>query len=178
MKKIFKKICIPAIFYILFWGCSDNTEPVRDARKLSIDEVSSIPGFTWFSFEYSNYEPDPLIVEDIKKSFNPAIHKILFFVKPACTCEIPQEPFPHILKTLRLANVNDTLSEIFSMTNKSDLCPYSHKLPLAKLPTIYIMNMNDTVPVYSIMDTINMIKQLNKDSVIQVEKLILDGLRK
>jgi hypothetical protein len=178
MKKFIKILFLPILVLSLFWGCANTADPVRDARKMVIDEVTGIPGFTWFGIEYDIYQPDSLTVEQIKKAFNPTIHKILYFVKPACTCEIPQQPFPHIVKTMRLANINDSLSELFSMVNTSDNNPYSHKLPLSKLPTIYIMKMNDTIPVYSVMDTIEHAKQINKDTVFEVEKMILEGLRK
>ncbi len=162
---------------ILIPGCINSTEPNKEADKMEINELFGSPKFIWFDVEYKSYQPDQAITQQIQNEFDSDLHRFFFFVKPQCACQIPQKDFAYLIKTLREANISDSSIEIYSMANESYAHPYKNNFELNFLPAYYVMDITDTIPGFSISDTIDNIQKNYPDSIYTVEKLLLEGIK-
>lgn len=177
MKHAAGRICLILIIFALF-GCNQSTEPDKTAKYFTIDELSRTPGYYWFDIEYNAYNPDNSIIQGIKNAFEPDKHRFFFFMRPACSCAEPQKPFVHLIKSLREADIADSNIEIYSMDEVDYEHPYTSNFTLSTLPTYFVINIADTLPVYSLSDTLEYIKQVDpfKYDTLKVEELLLEAL--
>ncbi len=131
-----------AVFVVsILVGCS-TTEPTElKAEKLSMEELTKSPGYSWFSAEMSNYVPNTADVSAIASTMaaNPD-RTVCIFVRPTCSCRGTQRLFPQIVKSLVAANVDMSRVEIWSMRNTTDSQPYPSRLTITELPSIYVFS--------------------------------------
>jgi len=104
---------------------------------LTLEEVRSTPGYSWFDLEMSLYQPDTQLVTAIAQAYQPGDHHFTFFVKPECQCKGTTKLFPRIVRILLGASVPDTAMTIYSMRTPQDRYPDSDIFQLEKLPTIF-----------------------------------------
>jgi hypothetical protein len=174
----FFKRSLPVIMmiFIFITACENTNEPIPDAEYMTSEQIAASPQFFWYQAEFDNYRPNIDVVKMIKEDFDTNRHKVYCFVKPACSCKISQEPLAHVLKTLKMAGIDDKCIFVYSMTSTKCPFPKSENFQLKKLPSIMIVK-NDT-PVFSLMELIDQIKVSFPDSTARVENLILEGLSK
>lgn len=174
MKNHYKFLLLAALLVSIISSCTDTVSPDPDAKLVTVNEVQGMTGYLWFKTEYDLYQPDAAIVDQIRQNFDNSKHELFFFVKPACTCELSQEPFPHIMKVLDAAGIPESKCVIYSMSSVKSKCPLSERMGVNKLPSIFVAK--DTVAVFSVMDAFN--SQKGIDSTTKIEQVLLEGLKK
>lgn len=136
-----KHVIILAIACIVVaGGCTTTETPESTAQKLTLNELTKAPGFTWFVAEMSRFTPNSQFLAPIESAFAAAPgKKICIFVKPTCSCRGTQRLFPQVVKTLLDANVPESRIEIWSMITENDRQPYESSFSISTLPAIYVM---------------------------------------
>lgn len=138
------KLTILAISFfclsMLFSSCNQSTEPqVYEAEIISIDQLNSVPGFSWFPAESKSYVPNDSIVGEIKTAFNAKNRKIFIFVRPACSCDGTTKLFPRLMRVLEKAEIPQSAIVVYSMRSTIDTFLNTENLPQIKfLPTIHV----------------------------------------
>lgn len=136
--KYFIILAIASAFFI--GGCTTTEVPESTAQKLTLDELTKAPGFTWFVAEMSRFTPNSQYLAPIESAFTAAPEKKLcIFVKPTCSCRGTQRLFPQVVKTLLDAKVPDSRIEIWSMSTEKDRHPYEGIVSITTLPAIFVM---------------------------------------
>lgn len=175
--KLFVLFSVSLIFILIMTSCDDSNDVDTSTHKYTRKEISQQPGFLWVDAKADTYEPNKDTVNILKEAFNQNTGKIkfVFFVKPACSCDAKQYPFPYSLKILDLMSLSDTNhTEIYSVYSTSSDNPYKNSgLILKDLPEIFIFKNN--VPIYSVIDSLNL---YGASSSFNLETAILEGLKK
>lgn len=151
---------ILAIVVLTSYSCMNTTE--YQADELTITELSSQPGYAWFSQEVAKYTPSPSDVAAIKSSYASAPFSTYLYVNPSCTCTGTQKHFPHLYSTLKAAGIPDSTMIVLSMLNATTAQPYADKFPVRVLPTFYFVRSsgNDTRKLEPPSDTLSRIDSL------------------
>lgn len=141
-----KRIIILAAFTISLFCLSSCTSeaPPTDAQVMTIQELNSSAGYSWFPSETGLYTPDAAIVNQLKTSFDTNTQKITVYVKPACSCKGTQKLFPQVMKTLMAASIPMRCVTIYSMRTSADKHPMMTKFVVNTLPVFYITR-NDSI---------------------------------
>lgn len=160
---------------LVLFSCSQTSEPNTDARLVTVEEVQQMTGFLWFTTEYNAYNPKSEAINELKQVFNKEQHKIYFFVKPACTCELAQEPFPHLVKVLDQAGIPRECMVIYQMYSPNSIFPERTQIPVSKIPEIVFVSGTENNK--SIMNKIDQFRTENPDSAIVVESFLLDAIK-
>lgn len=149
-----------AILALTSFSCMNTTE--YQAEELSISELSSQPGYAWFSQEVGKYTPSATDVAAIKAAYAAAPFSTYLYVNPSCTCTGTQKHFPHLYSTLKAAGIPDSTMIVLSMLNATTVQPYADKLPVRVLPTFYFVRRtgNDTRKLEPPTDTLSRIDSL------------------
>lgn len=158
----------------MLFSCADSSYSENSIR-VTIAEVPSIGGYSWFQSRFDEYTPKSDMVELIKKNFDAAHHKFYVFAKPACSCEPSNYRFPYSLKVLIEAGIDTSYIEIYSLLKVSSKHPYCSYLILRDLPSMFVIK--DGIPVYSVIDSL-LYDQHFIDTALLVEDYILRGLMK
>lgn len=172
------KILLKLIFFVLIltlFSCVDNSSYSENSIRVTLAEVSSIGGYSWFQPRFDEYKPKSDIVELIKQNFDKTHHKFYIFAKPACSCEPSHSRFPYCLKVLIEAGVDTSYIEIYSLLKVSSKHLYCSYLIIRDLPSMFVVK--DGVPVYSVIDSL-LNDQHYIDTVLLVEDYILKALKK
>lgn len=159
----------------VFVSCSDNST-IPNAMNYEFDELSTMPGYGWFNDEYNGYLVDSSKLQGILENFNPAIHKILFFSRPSCSCPGSHRMFPAVFKILQHAGVPVENMEFYSFSSVGAKHPYDSLMTVSILPSFYVLKSG--VPVYSIMDTLVSNSYYEIEYPTLYEDLIFEGLKK
>lgn len=155
-----------ALCAIITMACSDATSPEYNAERITAHTLSSKLGFEWFPEEVSSFQPDTAAVRAIKDAYSADNHKFYLYVNPSCSCKGTQKLFPHTIRILQDAGVKESDIEIYSMRSTSDKHPYMDKMPVQKLPTVFVVK-NDVV-----------VRSFSEELVGQkLESMILEGVR-
>jgi hypothetical protein len=135
------KILVLALAAVLTLSACSTTEPADlTAEQLTVQELTTTPGYAWFNAEMSGYTPDPAAVSEIRTAMQTSPERrICIFVKPACTCRGTQRLFPQVMKALMAANVDLSRVEIWSMRAATDRHRYEGVLTIAELPSIFVL---------------------------------------
>lgn len=170
-------------FFLLFLSfviflISCDTEPADITAKLmTIEEIKKTPGFDWFQTYYDIYIPNQNIVDSIKTTFNPQIHKLIIYARPVCSsCDTTMKPFPQLIKTLHLANIPDSTFQIYSCRTLSSPHPYKDIFTIRTLPSAFLMKDNSAK--YSVIDTLNYYRTINPNGSYSVEQFLLTALKR
>jgi len=156
-------------------ACSDNATSVN-AEKMTLQEFVKMPGFTWFNYEFNNYQPDDFIVKEIQKKYNSSEHSFVIFAKPSCSCPGKHIQTSEFYKTLEKAQIPFDKCELFSVTSINNEHPYKSTISLHELPTIIILKNGN--PIFSVSDTLNITNSTNKNNDMKIEESLLIGLQK
>lgn len=174
MKSI--KLFLLGTISFFLWNCSEN-EAITDAIPYKIDEINKMPGYGWFYEEYSKYQVDTNLLNEIRKFYNPSVHKILLFTMPSCSCpNLKYKRFPQFYKILQNVGISNDQIEFYSMSSIRSRHPYDSLLLITSLPSFYILKQNK--PIYSITDTLDFNIYYGKTYPIKLEELLLEGLKK
>ncbi|MDX9790427.1 MAG: hypothetical protein WC313_08715 [Candidatus Kapaibacterium sp.] len=173
MKYIYALIILAAMIFIS--ACSENSTNIT-AEKVTVDQLATIPGYTWFNHEIDKYEPLPSVIQEIKETYNPSLHKFVVFMKPSCSCPGKHLQSPGFMKVLQESDIDLNLVEFFTMSNLTNNHPYSEMIILKELPTIIVLKA--TEPVYSVSDTLNSVNSPNSTPNLTIENALLNALRK
>lgn len=140
-----KAFLICAVLAVVAVSCTTTTEPSTEAQRLSMDDLTKTPGFTWFVAELDRFTPNQTFVQGVQTSMQLApSRKVCVFVRPTCSCRGTQRMFPQIMKTLISAGVDANRIEVWSMRNLTDTHPYSGIFSITQLPVVYVLQ-NDSV---------------------------------
>lgn len=154
-----------ALCAIVAMSCSDSTSPEYNAERMTIQTLSSKLGFEWFPAEMAAFQPDTAGIRAIKDAYDADTHKFYLYVNPSCSCKGTQKLFPHTIRILQDAGVKESDIEIYSMRSTSDKHPYMDKMPVQKLPTIFVLKDDTVVRAFS--------EELDGQ---KLEKVILEGI--
>lgn len=175
MNKIIKHIATLFIIVLFANSCNDSTTTIYDAQRMSISEVRIHSGYLWFDVEYHRYQPDQNYIDSIKILFNEEFHKVYFFVKPACACDLSQEYFPYLVKVLHKAGISDSCMIIYSMSSPKSPFPESIYFHVNSIPTIYLTKYFQ--PIATISDSISNELKQNPNAIVKVEKVLYESLK-
>jgi hypothetical protein len=170
-----KLFTLAFLITLLAISCSDNNTNVT-AEKMSMNQLSETPGFSWVYVEMERYTPNDSVIQEIMKAYDPAVHSFILFAKPSCSCPGKQLHTPYFFKTLEAANIPVDKCEIFTMSSLTNNQPYSEIITLTDLPTIVVMKGD--VPVFTITDEISNVSSTNQNTGLSVESALLSGLEK
>jgi hypothetical protein len=162
-----------AILTIVLASCS-NTEEPANTELMTIEKIEATPGYSWFKPRYDDFKPDSLMLLKIKAAYNINTDIFILYAKPSCSCEDAMKIFPNIVKTLDSAGVPPSNILIYSMQNANSPQPWQSKLKVNSIPAAYLLR--DSMPVYSIIDTINYLKKNDPNDLTSIETLILKAL--
>jgi hypothetical protein len=135
------RILFGSILALTFVAC-ESTTPSGTAQLLTMEELTTTPGYAWFPAEMNSYSPSQEMVDAVNARYKAGEHKIYVFVKPSCSCKGTKKLFPQIVKTLEASNIDMSEVEIWSMRYESDSHPYEGKMSIHDLPTIFVMHKN------------------------------------
>ena len=117
----------------------ETVSPSGEAQRLTMDELTSSPGYAWFPAEMNVYTPSSAMVQAINNDYKAGQHKILVFVKPSCSCRGTQRLFPQIMKTITESTINLDDVEIWSMRTEGDGHPYEPENEISELPMVNVL---------------------------------------
>lgn len=129
-----------ALCAVLTMSCSESTSPEYTAEKITVTTLSSKLGYEWFPAEVASFQPDTAAVRAIKEAYNADTHKFYLYVNPSCSCKGTQKLFPHTVRILQEAGVQEANIEIYSMRSTSDKHPHMSKMSVHKLPTVFLVH--------------------------------------
>jgi len=156
--------CLAA--FVVMIGCTTTTEPVTEAQKLSVTELTQTPGFAWFVAEVNSYVPNSVHVDRVRTSMAAAPDKKVFiFVRPACSCRGTQRMFPQVMKTLMSAGIDMGRIEVWSMKTTTDSQPYASMFTVNQLPSFFVVE-NTTLKAALGDDFTTNYNESNADSLI------------
>jgi hypothetical protein len=148
-------------------SCSETTSVDTTAEQLSLQELRTAPGYSWFDAESTHYDTDTLTVAEIATALENNNCRVYAYVKTSCTCVGTQKLFPRVMKVLTDAKLSEDQIEIFSMRAPSNEHPHMSTFDVQSLPSIFIV-MNDSA-------TPTLITNL-PDEPAGVEKLVLEAV--
>ncbi len=126
-------IFIILFFSLLIASCDENIGD-NTAKKKTLTEIRTEPGFEWFDYEFSTYSPDSSALKEIDSLWQIKKSRFLIFVNPSCNCSGTQKVFPSIVKSLKAGNVPDSAIEIFVMIKETYSHPYMNNFKIESLP--------------------------------------------
>jgi len=151
MKYSFLVFSVSIILFAV--ACEETSNPSRDAVKMTKAEIASSVGYSWFNYEWRSYHPNDSLVGVIESSFDPSVHSFYIFMIPGCSCDSIIVSPVELIKTLDNAGVTESDYFIYSMNSKESNHPFEDLLEINRLPAAYMFR--DSLPVYSIIDTLN-----------------------
>ncbi len=149
-------------------GCAQSTQPESTAERLTLQQLQTTPGFAWFSAEFQAYQPDTLLVAEIRQLYRPGFHRFYIYVKPTCSCVGTQKLFPHFVRVLVECGVEAGDYEIYAMHDVGDRHPYGHRWRLQRLPSFFVTAADSLVG--------SLVGDLPPDKTI--EGFLLEALRR
>ncbi len=143
---------------LLIQSCTEEIvpPPAVEAKLMTISEIKTTKGFTWFEKGYDKYNIDTNIVKAIKSKLANTEKTFVVFVNPSCACTGTQEHFPAVVKILNNAGINEPTFKVYTMSNPEVKNPYSDILKINVLPSFFIMQ--DNVPTKSVFDSLEVYK--------------------
>ncbi len=159
----------------LLYSCNESTTTIYDAQRLTISQVRMHSGYLWFDFEYQRYQPDQKYVDSIKILFNEEYHRVYFFVKPSCACDLSQEYFPYLVKVLHKAGISDSCMIVYSMSSPKSPFAESIYLNVNSIPTIYLTKLLQ--PIALITDSISNELKHNPNNIVKIERIMYESLK-
>lgn len=176
MKFIYRILILFVSFALVLLVSCEETGIDNTARKKTLSEIRTEPGFEWFDYEVAAYSPDPLASSQIDSLWQIKKFRFILFVNPSCNCSGTQKVFPSIVKSLKDGNVPDSAIEIFVMTKPSSSHPYMNKFVVKSLPGCYT-EIDSVKPFYySCVDTFNMY-QSQFPNKYRIEDIIVMSLK-
>lgn len=169
------KLWILAGFISAFLAsCSDN-DNIRDAAFITIADMQLTPGFEWFSPEYNDYQPKQDIIDSIKTKITSNNDLFILYMNPSCACIGTQKYFPATVKILNQAGIDEPRLKIYSMYRAVDRHPYQARFNVISLPAIF--TVRDSLPVFSIMDTLALYENIYPNFDWKIEDIILKAMQ-
>lgn len=146
LRSLFGLFLILGVAFVLS-SCSNSTAPVYTAEKLTVSQLNSTPGYSWFNQEMVAYSSlmDTTIVKQVKTAFDTSSYRCVVYVNPSCTCDGTQKLFPHAIEVMKAAGVPESNFEIYSMRTANDTQPYLSTMKPPSLPTIFILKKGAVV---------------------------------
>jgi len=148
-------------------SCETTTTPAGEAKKLTVAQIQTNPGFAWFDYERTSYTPNADTVILVRDSYRADDHQVYIHVNPSCSCTGTQKLFPKFMRIMQDAGIPETEVAIYSMARSGDNHPETKQFNITKLPSIFITR-NDTL-----IATIN-----DVSATMTVEQQILEALTK
>lgn len=174
MKNIFALI---TLFVLLLFSCSETANQY-ETKRLTLSELRTAAGFSWFPVEYDAYSPDENIVNQIEQIYNASQHRFFIFTNPSCACIGTQKYFPSVIKTLIEAGVSENNFEIYSTPTLNTTQPYDKWFKLNGLPATFTMKISGAdTSFYSVFDSLETAKFHKPDTSDHIEHFILYSLR-
>ncbi len=166
MKTYTKILLILAI--IVISACQEIS---NEAERITVADIidNKVSGFNWFSFEYSDYNINSELVEQISEKYQQELYKFIIFTTPTCSCGKEYRKFPQFVKILDSSNVSKDNYEIYSVGDINFSHPYENVFTLKAIPAFMILK--NGVAIYSVNDT------LLKYSSLSLEEALLQGLK-
>ncbi|MFP4528181.1 MAG: hypothetical protein ACLFQX_06500 [Candidatus Kapaibacterium sp.] len=153
-------------------SCQDN--PVDgEAHKTTLDDIRNNPGFSWFEYEFNEYEPDPAVIDSINHKFNPAEYRLIIFAKPSCSCNNDHNNFSHFMKVVHNSSITSEEYELYSMSDTDWEHPYNEQFDLMYLPEAVLMK-NDSA-IWFVVEEMQKYRQSHSDT-ISIEQSLMRGL--
>lgn len=176
MRKVSKlySLLLVILLTISIISCSDDNEP-RNAQFITLAELRVTPGYEWFDPEYNNYQPDQTVIDSIKNQIQNSDDEFILYVNPSCNCSGTQVLFPASVKVLYEAGINEPRFKIYTMYNKTDNHPYMNNFTVTDLPSFF--TVIDTLPQYSINDSLRTYLQIRPDSTWRVEDFVFRAIK-
>lgn len=167
-----KYLILAVLISFVFVGCNESTTNV-DADLTDYETIILQPGFQWIPFRKEQYEPNPNVIDSIKKYYNPNIYSFYIFAKPSCTCEGEHNQLAYLFDIFDESEIEYSNALIYAMNSINNNHPYSDYLTINELPAFYVLKDNSIF--YSIRDTL--IKRIENSQEATLEKVLFDALK-
>jgi hypothetical protein len=125
--------CVLSLF--TYSSCDSPVEYTAEA--FTVTELQNQPGYSWLTAEIASFTPTADKIKTVADSLKDRVSAVTIYVNPTCTCEGTQKTFPKFIKTLREANIPESLITIYSMRSESTKQPLS-RFSVPSLPTFFI----------------------------------------
>ncbi len=167
-------LALVAISFLSMQSCTEQlAEPDTDqAKQLTIDEIKTTKGYTWYQKGYDKYTYDINVVNEVKAKLQNSGKTFLLFVNPSCACVGTQEHFPSAVKILQNAGISEPVFKVYSMTYPAMKNPFTNILKINYLPALFIMK--DNVALESVFDSLYVFR--DKNPKISLEESLLKCL--
>lgn len=179
MKNLCVLLALCCVMTIGFNSCSTTSPENPDAQQLTVAELNTSIGYSWFQAEAGKYPADPVKVQKIADAFKANHQKMYVFVRPTCSCTGTQYTFPHTLQVLKLAGVPDSMITVYSMQSSATKHPMMSQFSIGGLPSFYITKGESTVYIMQTLNEklyANSPNQANTEAGTRtVEDMILEG---
>ncbi len=163
------------LLFVLVSCGVENENP--DAQKYTLDELRLLPGFEWFDYEFSVYQPKEDVVVAIDSLWKLKLYRFIVFVNPSCNCTETQKDFPSLVKVLKSSNIPDSVVEYWVTFSPNSHHPYSSKFRISKLPSCFIEIDSSSNKYYSCVDTFYVMRAKYPQKLYKIEDIILLGLQ-
>jgi hypothetical protein len=160
------------IITLTLLACEDTATTTPEAVLMSRSDLKATIGYQWIDAYGNLYNPDTLIINQIKQSYNPDIHTFYLFLQPSCTCrDLTKEP-AYLIKVFDRANIPEENYFIYSMGSTETNHPFEDRITISSLPSVYVCRADQFV--YSIIDTF--FYYSDRSQFKPVEEILLDAI--
>ncbi|GAB1431169.1 hypothetical protein MASR2M18_20040 [Ignavibacteria bacterium] len=146
-----KSFLMTAFAVILFAGaagCNQTNNATYEAEQLTLTQIRSTPGFSWFDGTVASYTPDAATIAKIAAEYQAKKQKVYLYVNPSCSCTGTKMRFPQTVRILLDAGVKEQDIIVVSMHNESDKQPFPDRFAVRGLPSFFITKSD--APIYAI----------------------------
>ncbi|NLO18661.1 MAG: hypothetical protein GX121_02085 [Ignavibacteria bacterium] len=168
-----KYYIIFAFSILVLLACNSETE--YKTEKLSLSQLRALPYYQTFNIFWDEYNPLENIVDSVKQKFDIGKHKLIVFTSPTCySCGNADSLSAFLLKTVYLAEIPETVYEIYSMPNYKSSHIYSDIVHLESLPAFWLFKNN--MPAACISDSFRTHKEAFPESQKRIEEFFNEAL--
>ncbi len=129
-------------------GCNQTNNATYEAEQLTLTQIRSTPGFSWFDGTVASYTPDAATIAKIAAEYQAKKQKVYLYVNPSCSCTGTKMRFPQTVRILLDAGVKEQDIIVVSMHNESDKQPFPDRFAVRGLPSFFITKSD--APIYAI----------------------------
>ena len=138
-------------------SCSDSTtDPVdKTATKVTVEDLTTQPGFETYETSYNTYIPDTDYVDSLMSVYNSSDDQFYFYLKMDCQCNATTKLFPRMMKTLDAAGINHENINLYIMLDESYSYPEKDFITVTDLPQLFVKHGSVVLDLTSTPDSVS-----------------------
>jgi hypothetical protein len=138
-------------------SCSDSTtDPVdKTATKVTVEDLTTQPGFETYETSYNTYIPDTDYVDSLMSVYKSSDDQFYFYLKMDCQCNATTKLFPRMMKTLDAAGINHENINLYIMLDESYSYPEKDFITVTDLPQLFVKHGSVVLDLTSTPDSVS-----------------------